>query len=301
LDNFIATFSIVAFDPSNEDVGVAVQSKAFAVGLAVPWVEAEVGAIATQAQTNVAYGPEGLHLLRSGLSAEEVLTQLTKRDELRKQRQVGIVDTKGNVASFTGQNCMEWAGSQMGTNFTAQGNILVSEDVVLTMGDYFERTEGDLAEKLIAALEGGQAAGGDSRGRQSAALIVARKDAGLRGYGDRFIDIRIDDHQEPIVELRRLLHLTRIYQQTRECWAAIYNKDFEKSLTHAKQAVDLSPTIDEAHLVLGFAFYFLGNENEAEREFQQVLQINPMLKGQLKQYFREYSIDDSFSQRIFSK
>ena len=181
MSNLVSTFSIIAIDPLNGDLGVAVQSKYFSVGSIVPWIEAEVGAITTQAFVNVSYGPNGLKLLREGLSADEVINELTKNDKEREERQLGIVDAIGNVACFTGKNCLEWAGSKTGATYTAQGNILTSEEVVLAMADHFENTDGELADKLVAALEGGQLAGGDARGRQSAALIVMRKGAGRAG------------------------------------------------------------------------------------------------------------------------
>ena len=302
MSNLVSTFSIVAIDPRNGDLGVAVQSKYFSVGNIVPWVEAEVGAIATQAFVNVSYGPNGLKLLREGFSADEVITELTQKDEEREERQLGVVDAKGNVACFTGNNCLEWAGSKTGVTYTAQGNILASENVVLSMAEHFEYAEGELANKLTAALEGGQAAGGDARGRQSAALIVMRKGAGRAGYGDRYIDLRVEDHATPIQELRRLLSLAHTYNQIQASWEAILSKKHSEALEFAKRAVTITPTNDEAHAVLGLAYYLLGNTDASVTEFRQVFQINPNMKDTVKFYLKECSIEDAdFIQKILRK
>ena len=300
--NLISTFSIVAIDPNNADLGVAVQSKYFSVGSVVPWVEAEVGAIATQAFVNVSYGPNGLKLLLEGLSADEVITELTKNDEEKEERQLGIVDAKGNVACFTGKNCLEWAGSKTGTTYTAQGNILASEDVVLAMAAHFEKTEGELADKLIAALEGGQHAGGDARGRQSASLIVMRKGGGRAGFGDRYIDLRVEDHEKPIQELHRLLSLAHTYNQIQASWEAILSNKHSEAFEFAKRAVTITPTNDEAHAVLGLAYYLLGDIDSSLTEFHQVFQINPNMKITVKFYLKECSIEDEdFIKKILKK
>ncbi|MBT7735289.1 MAG: DUF1028 domain-containing protein [Verrucomicrobia bacterium] len=207
----VATFSIVGFDPRTGDLGVAVQSKFFAVGSVVPWAKAGVGAIATQSYANVSYGPDGLELLADGKSARETVSTLTSADRNKQRRQLGIVDAKGNSASFTGSDCHDWAGHIEKPNFCAQGNILTGKEVVDTMASSFEQSQkqakGGLCDWLADALMAGQDAGGDSRGRQSAALLVVRKKGGYGGGNDRFIDLRVDDHKTPIVELRRLLQL----------------------------------------------------------------------------------------------
>ena len=203
----VATFSIVGYDAETGALGIAVQSKFFAVGAVVPWAEAGVGAIATQSWANTTYGPKGLKLLKSGLSAEQTLERLIADDEGRATRQVGIVDAKGNVAHYTGGECNEWAGAVSGKHYTAQGNILAGEDVVKAMGKAFEATEGELADKLMAALFAGQEAGGDTRGQQSAALLVVREQGGYGGFNDRYIDLRVDDAEKPIEELQRLLEI----------------------------------------------------------------------------------------------
>lgn len=207
----VATFSICGYDPATGEIGVAVQSKFLSVGSVVPWVKAGVGAIATQSWANTSYGSEGLKLLEQGLSPQAVIDKLTAADEGRNLRQVGIVAHGGQSASFTGSECYPWAGGICGENFACQGNILVSQETVQAMANTFEKAEGDLAARLLAALDAGQQAGGDSRGKQSAALYVAKDKGGYGGYNDRYIDLRVDDHPEPIKELIRIHSLYRLY------------------------------------------------------------------------------------------
>ena len=201
------TFSIVAYDPKNKEWGVAVQSKFVAVGSIVPFAKANIGAIATQALANTSYGPKGLQLLQSGLTASEVLEQVLKGDDLMEERQVGIVDMKGKVASYTGKNCFKWAGHVTGKNFACQGNILASEKVVQGMADAYEDTSGDLIEKFFSALETGQKNGGDRRGKESAAILIVKKEGAYDGGTDRYIDIRVDEHAEPIKELKKVFEI----------------------------------------------------------------------------------------------
>lgn len=205
--NEIATFSIVAFDGELGEFGIAVQSRAFRAGAVVPHAKANVGAIATQALGNLSYGPKGLALLEQGLSAYDVLQRLLAEDELREHRQVAILDAQGQIAQHTGKECLEWAGHICGKTWAAQGNILVSKEVLDAMGEAFMRTDGFLAEKLMAALEAGQETGGDRRGQQAAGLLVVRPNAYFDGPFDRLIDIRVDDHPQPIRELKRLLEI----------------------------------------------------------------------------------------------
>ena len=205
------TFSIVARDPQKGELGIAVQSKFLGVGAVVPWAKAGVGAIATQSWANTSYGPRGLDLLENGLSADEVLTHLTQNDENRARRQVGIVSVAGKPTTYTGEECFPWAGGYIGEHFACQGNILVGEDTVLAMARTFEETIGLLCDRLISALAAGQEAGGDSRGQQSAALLVVKEKGGYEGFNDRFIDLRVDDHPHPIDELRRILQLHKLY------------------------------------------------------------------------------------------
>jgi uncharacterized Ntn-hydrolase superfamily protein len=200
-----STYSIVACDLEACEWGVAVQSKFLAVGAGVPAAEPEVGALATQAWANMRYGPDGIALLRDGLSADEVVERLTDADEGRDHRQLGVVDGAGHTASFTGSECLEWAGGVTGGGYAAQGNLLVSEATVTALARTFEETAGrPLAERLLEALAAAQAAGGDRRGQQSAALLVVRKDGGYMGTSDAVVDLRVDDHPTPIEELRRI-------------------------------------------------------------------------------------------------
>ncbi len=207
----LATFSIVACDLKAREWGVAVQSKFLAVGPIVPWAEANVGAIATQAYANTSYGPRGLAMLRLGFSAEETLKKLLETDAEREHRQVGIVDVQGRATAFTGKKCYSWAGHIVGKNFAVQGNILVGEKTVEAMAEAFERTRGSLWKRLLEALRAGQRAGGDRRGRQSAAIVVVKEKGGYGEFNDRLIDLRVDDHPNPIEELARLLDLRELY------------------------------------------------------------------------------------------
>jgi len=200
----ISTYSIVACDLEAREWGVAVQSKFLAVGAAVPAAEPEVGAIATQAWANLAYRPEGLVLLRDGYSAEEVVQTLVGADEGRDHRQLGVVDAHGRAATYTGSECLDWAGGTTGPGYAAQGNILVSDATVEALASTFEGSTGPLAERLLACLAAAEAAGGDRRGRQSAALLVVRKDGGYGGTSDVATDLRVDDHPQPIEELGRI-------------------------------------------------------------------------------------------------
>jgi uncharacterized Ntn-hydrolase superfamily protein len=211
LREIVATFSIVAFDPETDSLGVAVQSKFLAVGSIVPWARAGIGAVATQAMANYNYGPRGLDLMSRGKTAREIVEALISADDEREHRQLGVVDSAGRAATFTGGECFEWAGGVTGEHYAAQGNILVGRETVAEMAKTFEDTSGDLAGRLLAALDAGQQAGGDSRGKQSAALLVVREGGGYGGDNDRVLDLRVDDHPEPIRELIRLRALHTLY------------------------------------------------------------------------------------------
>ncbi|MBI5652315.1 MAG: DUF1028 domain-containing protein [Chloroflexi bacterium] len=206
-----STFSIVAFDPKTGELGVAVASKFLAVGAVVPWAVAGVGAIATQSWANTAYAPRGLRMLKQGMTPKQVGAKLIVTDRAAPQRQFGIVDARGRAFTFTGKSCFEWAGGITGKNFAAQGNILAGAAVVDALANTYEKTRGDLATRLLAALAAGQAAGGDRRGQESAAILVVREKGGYGGFNDRYLDLRVDDHATPIDELRRLLDLHRLY------------------------------------------------------------------------------------------
>jgi uncharacterized Ntn-hydrolase superfamily protein len=241
----LSTFSMVAYDPERQEWGVAVQSKFLAVGALVPWAQAGVGAVATQAYAKVSFGPEGLARMAQGLSAPEALKQLVAEDEGRARRQVGLVDAGGRPATFTGEECTEWAGGVTGPHYAAQGNILVSSATVEAMALAFEGTGGELADRLVAALAAGQAAGGDRRGQQSAAVLVVRHGGGYGGDNDRYLDLRVDDDPEPIARLKALVDLHHLFFKPPEpgemvavegevarevqqilCWAGYYDGPF---------------------------------------------------------------------------
>jgi len=200
----VATFSIVAIDPETGEIGVAVQSKIVGVGSIVPWARAGVGAIATQAAANVRYGPVGLLMMEIGTTPEQTIEMLTSDDPGKPVRQVGIISASGETATFTGKKCNGWAGGRTGEGYAVQGNILTGEAVIDAMAKAYEESEGVLAERLLAALEAGQEAGGDKRGKQSAGLLIVCEGWGYGGLNDRFRDIRVDEHEHPIQELRRV-------------------------------------------------------------------------------------------------
>jgi uncharacterized Ntn-hydrolase superfamily protein len=210
----IATYSIVAYDPRRQEWGVATQSKFFGVGAVVPWARAGAGAVATQSYANLLYGPEGLVLMEQGVPADEALRRLTNADEGRAQRQAGFVDRAGKAAAYTGDGCHPWAGHIVGEGYACQGNILIP-GTVEAMAQRFEELraagQGELADWLVATLAAAEAAGGDRRGRQSAAIIVVREGGGYGGNNDRYLDIRVDDHPDPVGELQRLLKLHHLY------------------------------------------------------------------------------------------
>jgi len=205
------TFSIVGFDPIEKEWGIAVQSKFLGVGAVVPWARAGAGAVATQSYANTSYGPKALELMEQGMSAQETLEILLADDPEKEMRQVGMIDAKGNAATFTGNECYDWAGGVSGTHFAAQGNILVDEKTVDSMVRVFTETKGTLAERLLVALDAGQEAGGDSRGKQSAALYVVKEKGGYGAFNDRYVDLRVDDHPDPIKELIRIYKLQQLY------------------------------------------------------------------------------------------
>ncbi|QQE80363.1 DUF1028 domain-containing protein [Alicyclobacillus sp. SO9] len=273
----ISTFSIAAFNPVTKEVGVAVQSKFLAVGAAVPWVASDAGAIATQAFANTSYGPKGLLLLREGKSPQEVLDELLKDDDEREARQVGIIDTKGRTATFTGSECFDYAGGLMGENFTCQGNILAGRAVVEGIAEGFEANQ-DLpfAERLVQALQGGQKAGGDKRGMQSAALYIAKPDGGYGGFNDRYIDIRVDDHPSPIAELNRILSLHRLY--------------FERSKEGDRVALT-GETLTEVQNLLAKAGYNPGFGETYDKDTRNALYAYCMTENFDERWTEEAAID----------
>ncbi len=272
----VATYSIAACDPEAGQWGVATQSKFLAVGSVVPWAEPGVGAIATQAYANPRYGPDGLALLREGLSAEEVVERLTSGDDGRDHRQVGVVDREGRAATYSGAECLEWAGGRTGNCYAAQGNILVSEATVDAIAKTFEAGSGPLAERLLDCLDAAQAAGGDRRGQQSAALLVVERDGGYAGLSDEVVDIRVDEHPRPLDELRRIygMHQAIFGKTPPEDWLEV-DTDLATELRERLAKLGYEGELAEA------LFHWAGNENLEER-VEGVERIDPVVFEELR-------------------
>jgi uncharacterized Ntn-hydrolase superfamily protein len=248
------------------------------VGSVVPYAKAGVGAIATQSFANTTFGPKGLELLRKGLTPSQVLKQLLASDKDRELRQVGIVDAKGRAAAFTGKKCLPWAGHIVGKGFAVQGNILAGEQVVKAMAKAFQETQGELAERLMAALEAGEQAGGDARGKQSAAILVVRKGAGYGGFDDRYIDLRVDDHPEPVKELRRILTIKLAWAQLFEASKWRQKGNIKKAAEILKAAVLRYPDQAVLHYDLACYLALLGEKEDALKALERALQLDAGLK-----------------------
>jgi uncharacterized Ntn-hydrolase superfamily protein len=273
----VHTYSIVARDPTTGELGVAVQSHYFSVGSVVPWAEAGVGVVATQSFLNLAYGPEGLELMRSGRSAPEALAELLQRDPEQDLRQVALVDAFGSSAAHTGERCIAAAGHFIGDGYSVQANIMVDHGVWPAMARAYETASGDLAERLVVALEAAQAAGGDLRGQQSAALWVVTGDPPERpGEGKRF-DLRVEDHPTPLAELRRLLHLARAYRYVEEADAATGQGRYEEAAAAYQMAMRLAPEIAELKAWAAIAMVQMGQEREAMPLFETAFRADPKL------------------------
>ncbi len=273
----ITTYSIAACDLDASQWGVATQSKFLAVGAVVPWAEPHVGAIATQAYANPRYGPEGLTLLREGLSAEEVVERLTAADEGRDQRQLGVVDREGRSASFTGAECLEWAGGRTGPCYAAQGNILVSAETVDAIAETFESSKGPLAERLLDCLDAAQAAGGDRRGQQSAALLVVEQDGGYAKLSDTIVELRVEDHERPLEELRRLyrLHDALFGETPRDEWLTV-DEPLVNELRERLEKLGYDGELEDAFN------RWAGNVNLEER-VDGIAQIDPIVLQELRE------------------
>jgi uncharacterized Ntn-hydrolase superfamily protein len=276
----VATFSIVASDPETGEVGVAVASRFFSVGSVVPYGEGGVGAVATQATADVSFGPRGLELLARGVTPEEIVTILLRGEPADNSRQFGIVSADGTSSTYTGPGCVPWAGGRAGRNYAVQGNILTGEDVVIAMENAFLETKGTLADRMYAALIAGNAKGGDSRGKQSAALMVLKPGTGYGGKNDRAIDIRVDDHEEPFKELGRLLDYAQMNYAWNAAWTAFVEKDYATALPPMEQAARLAPSVAEVHYDL--AVIRLANEdgNGAMTALETAIDLNPKLRDQ---------------------
>jgi uncharacterized Ntn-hydrolase superfamily protein len=273
----VETFSIVGCDPATGELGVAVASKYFAVGSVVPWARAGVGAVATQAWVNFDYGIDGLELLEAGLSPQQVIDSLVALDPKSARRQIGIVDSKGNAATFTGQECLNWAGGLTGKNCAVQGNILVSDTVVENMLSAFENKQGELGDKLLAALLAGDSAGGDARGKQSAAIYVVQKTEGLK-Y-DRKIDIRVDDSPEPFAELARLYKMSRALHHLDTAGNYYRNGEIVMAVKEARKAVELGPDIPETYYDLACYLTLAGEFAQALASIETAINLEPGFKS----------------------
>lgn len=278
--NAFATFSIAARDSVAGELGVGVASRFFGVGVVVPWAKAEIGAVATQSFANTTFGWRGLELLEKGAMPEEIVEILVKDDDDPKRRQFGIVAADGKSATYTGKGCLAWAGGRNGPNYAIQGNILASEEVVTAMEKTFLESEGTLAERLYTALLAGEAKGGDSRGKQSAALLVVKKNAGYGGYTDRAIDIRVDDHPEPFKELGRLLKIAQVNYSWNEAWTLFTQKKFPDALPHMERSARLAPDNAEVFYDLAVICLANGKESEALEALEKSFSLNPKLKKQ---------------------
>jgi uncharacterized Ntn-hydrolase superfamily protein len=278
----IATFSIVARDSVNGELGVAVASRFFAVGSVVPWARADVGAVATQSFANTSFGWLGLDLLSEGKDPEDALRNLLDADNDRNRRQVGIVSAAGASVTYTGSECLAWAGGRSGPNYAIQGNILAGEGVVSAMESTFVHTGGTLADRLYQALVAGDRNGGDSRGKQSAAMLVVKKGAGYGGYTDRAIDIRVDDHADPFVELGRLLRLAQVNYAWNQGWTLFMDRQYQPALLAQERAAQLAPDNPEVWYDLAVIRLAAGRMDDALSALEAALRMNPKLRTQAR-------------------
>ncbi len=266
----VHTYSIVGRDPTTKTMGVAVQSHWFSVGSLVPWAEAGTGVVATQSFVDPAYGPRGLDLMRSGMSARAALESLLATDDGRDLRQVAFLDAKGGIAAHSGRRCIEWAGHRIGEHHSAQANLMRNEGVVPAMSRAFEDTAGDLAERLLAALEAAEAVGGDLRGKQSAALLVVKGDATGRVWEDRVVELRVEDHPEPVKELRRLLVVERAYRHMNAGDQALEKGDLDAALREYAAATEMLPDSVELRFWNGVTLATNGHLDRALPIFESV-------------------------------
>ena len=300
----VATFSIVAHDPDTGEMGVAVQSRYFSVGHVVPWGEAGVGVVATQANVNAGYGLQGLDLLRQGLTAEQVKDRLLAEDTFSgvEGRQFAVVDANGGIAVHTGPTANFWAGHRVGEHYSAQGNILTGPEVVEAMGDAFEATEGTLAEKMQAAMVAGQEAGGDSRGRQSSAMLVVGKGMGRNINNDVVARLQVEDHPMPIQELGRVLNINLAIAAMSRSRERNEAGDGAAALAAAEKAAELWPDASDTWLNLGLLNYSLGNRDRALEVLGKAASMNGLFRGQLEStlgWTGHPGLDDEFMAALF--
>ena len=281
-EEVIATFSIVARDPTTEELGVAVQSRAFRAAAIVSYAKSGVGAIATQASANQSYGPRGLELLEQGLSPDEVVARLTNADEGRDRRQLAVIDAQGRVSAYTGSRTSDWAGHIEGNNYSVQGNILVSEQVVQAMAQAFEMAEGELAERLMAALDAGQAAGGDARGKQSGGILVVKPIGDSGRTTDRWIDVRVDDHPTPFLEIRRLMNMAVSRNKTRLATQLASEGRFPDAIAAQRKAIAMRPGNDQYLYGLARLHARAGNTASAIEVLSQAIVMNQRWQEQAR-------------------
>jgi len=271
---FFHTYSIVAMDRKTNQIGVAVQSHWFAVGALCPWIESGVGLIATQSMVEVSYGPKGLALLRDGKPAQQALNELLEADDGKELRQVAVVDAQGNVAAHTGKRCIAEAGHQIGDSFSAQANMMLNNTVWSAMASAFENSQGNLANRLLSALQAAQAAGGDIRGKQSASLLVSENIKDDTPWKNIFTDLRVDDHPDPILELKRLLDIQYAYDLMNEGDDLLSKNKNEAAKIKYQQAAKLAPDIEELPFWHAVTLAETGKVNEALPIFERVFNIN---------------------------
>lgn len=294
------TFSIVARDPATGELGVAVQSKAFAVGSRVPTVKGGLVAMAHQAQSNPMYGAICVELLGAGMTPQQALDIAVRGDDQRDRRQVAMVDSQGRTAAWTGPAALEWKGHRCGVDYCAQGNILAGPQVVEAMARAFEATRGLLSERMLAALDAAQAAGGDVRGAQSAALVVAKPLAGAAGFGDRVVDLRVDDSRAPLVELRRLLDMLGANQLAQASGEQLARGQTGEALRLAAAAAERSPDSDVAWLALARAAMAAGDRPRTMEALSRAIDVNPANRRQIAEApaFKALHDDEAFRRLV---
>jgi len=276
----VATFSIVAFDPESGELGVGVASRFFAVGSVVPWAKAGVGAVATQSFANTTFGWRGLELMEQGANPQEALDILLRHDSDPHRRQIGMVVFGGESVTYSGSGCLPWAGGRNGPNYAVQGNILAGEAVVEAMESTFLSTVGTLADRIYAALVAGDKKGGDARGKQSAALLIVKENAGYGGYTDRAIDIRVDDHPEPFLELGRLLKYAQMNYAWNQGWTLFTQKKYLEALPHMERTAEIAPDNPEVLYDLAVIRLSAGKPGQALEALAESVRLNPKLKQQ---------------------
>jgi len=274
----ISTYSIVALDETTGELGVAVQSHWFSVGFLVPWAKAGVGAVATQSFVKVDYGPDGLQLMESGITAVDALKTLTSKDEGEAVRQVGMIDIKGNVAAHTGSRCIKYAGHIVGENYSVQANMMANGTVPKAMAVAFEKTKGDLADRMMAALEAAEAEGGDIRGKQSAAMVIVSGEPSGVDWKDTKLSLRIEDHPTPLIELKRLIRVHRAYQHANMGDHYMETEEIDKALIEYSKAAEYYPENAELPYWSAIALANGGRLEEALPVFQSVFERNPDLR-----------------------